>query len=230
MEREKLNPEDFPHIDYWYKHQWTGAVDRITNLTGKEENEEDVPMDKGIKSKEMRPVSPAPSTQRGQGRSRLGINVSMRYVQLKDGTVIDGHRATEMRNHARAVFVGFADDGKNFASWGEADAMSRRIYYNEMAFRFEELSYCELDWKAEQIATDIFPGWKLSWANKQNRLREETTEKSSKRTRQESVTHQKRFKGPESTGPASASLPPAALKSAMPSIPSEVRSVFFVSL
>ena len=97
-------------------------------------------------------------------------------------------------------------------------------------FTFEELSYCELDWKAEQIATNIFPGWKLSWANKQNRLCEETTKKSSKWTCQESVTHQKWFKGPESTRPASASLPPAALESAMPSIPLEVHSVFFISL
>jgi hypothetical protein len=28
----------------------------------------------------------------------------------------------------------------------------------EMASRFEELQYCNLDWKAEQIAIDTFPG------------------------------------------------------------------------
>ena len=168
-------------------------------------------MDIGIESEELLSASTAASTQRGQGRSRAGINVTMRYIQSSDGTVIDGHRAKEMRNHARAVFVGLADDRKFFASWGDADAMSRRIYYNEMAVRFEELSYCELDWKAEQIAIDVFSGWKTSWTKKQ------------KRTRQESVTKisdQKRFKGPESIDAGLTSLPP---------IPSDVCSLFFVS-
>ncbi len=200
VERDKLDPKDFPHIDYWYKHQWMAAApDHSTKTRNEESEKEDVA-----------------GTQRGQGRSRMGINVAMRYIQTEDGTVIDGYRATEMRHHARAVFIGLVDNGKQFASWGEADAMSRRVFYNEMASRFTELSYCELDWKAEQIATDTYPGWKLNWTNKEKRSRQESVPKTS---------HHKRLKGPESISLALTSLPGPTPKSTMPSIPSEVCSL-----
>lgn len=99
-----------------------------------------------------------PNPRRGQGRSRAGINVTMRYIQHKDCQIIDGHRAREIRIHARAVFVGFALEGKLFSSWGHTDVVSRMDFYNQMATRFEEIQYCDLDWKAEQVAIDMFPG------------------------------------------------------------------------
>ncbi|KJA13688.1 hypothetical protein HYPSUDRAFT_209335 [Hypholoma sublateritium FD-334 SS-4] len=187
-ERQQLDQKDYPLIEYWYKHQWTTlSVDRITNITGKAENEnedEDVGVDMEGEGEELRSTSPAPSAQRGQGRSRAGINVSMRYIQDKHGQVIDGHRAREIRMHARALFVGFAMQGRQFSSWGDADAISRRTFYNEMVKRFEELQYCDLDWKAEQIATDSFPGWKVTWLKKQKKSLEQL---GTKRARQRSV-------------------------------------------
>ena len=42
MARKKLNADDYPLIDYWYKHQWVSSSgDRITEITGKGENEEE---------------------------------------------------------------------------------------------------------------------------------------------------------------------------------------------
>ena len=105
----------------------------------------------------------------------------MRYIQDEHGNVIDGHRTREIRMHARALFVGFALQGKHFMSWGDADAVSRKTFYAEMVSRFEELQYCDLDWKSEQIATDTFPGWKVTWLKKQ-KVRE-----GAKRGRQQST-------------------------------------------
>lgn len=165
------------------------AGDRVTDITGNAENEnenenedEDVGVD--VENEELRSTSPAPGAQRGQSRSRAGINVSMRYIQDKDGVVIDGHRAREIRMHARALFVGFARamQGNQFTSWGDADALSRKTFYNEMVSRFEELQHCDLDWKAEQIATDCFPGWKVTWLKKQKKTLE--GQPSAKRARQ----------------------------------------------
>ena len=76
--------------------------------------------------------------------------------------------------------------GKQFASWGDADAASRRFFYNEMVIRFEELQYCDLDWKAEQIATDTFPGWKTTWVKKQKKASLEPPN-GMKRSRQGSI-------------------------------------------
>jgi hypothetical protein len=178
----KLHHEDFKLIDYWYKHQWVSSSgDRVTDLSGKVENEnedEEVEMDvEGETGEESQFISPAPGAQRGQGRSRAGINVSMRYIQEKDGQVINGHRARDIRIHARAIFVGFTMQGKRFLSWGDVDAVSRRTFYNEMASRFEELQYCDLDWKSEQIAIDTFPGWKVTWQKKQNKLEQQQGKK-----------------------------------------------------
>ena len=192
--RKKLNPDDFPLIDYWYKRQWiSSSGDRATDVTGKGENEdEDALAEDG---EDLRAASPVAGAQRGQGRSRAGINVSMRYIQGEHGQVIDGHRAREIRIHARAIFVGFANQGKQFTSWGDADAISRRTFYTEMVDSFEELQYCDLDWKSEQIATDTFPGWKVTWVKRKTR-------EGAKRGRQQSIgqePHSKRSKATEDT-------------------------------
>lgn len=213
-ERHKLNHEDYKFIDYWYKHQWVSSSgDRIADITGKVENEnENENEDEDVEADaegEPQSTSPAPGARRGQGRSRAGINVSMCYMQDKDGQVIDGHRAQKIRIHARAIFVGFAMQGKQFSSWGDADAISRRTFYNEMAIRFEELQYCDLDWKAEQIATDTFPGWKVTWLKKQKKALEQ--QNGLKRARQGSAVEKpdpKRSKAVEITSTLSA--PPEA--------------------
>ena len=145
--------------------------DRVTDITGKAENEDDDTEDFGEDLQSIFDPSPA-GAQRGQGRSRAGINVAMRFIQNTLGQVIDGHRAREIRIHARALFVGFALQGRQFLSWGDADALSRKMFYNEMVSRFEELQYCDLDWKSEQIAIDTYPGWKVTWLKKQKKLLE----------------------------------------------------------
>ncbi|PPQ94902.1 hypothetical protein CVT25_004370 [Psilocybe cyanescens] len=226
-ERKKLNHEDYKQIDYRYKHQWVSSSgDRITDIAGRVENEnEDEDVEADAEGEELRSTSPAPGAQRGQGRSRAGINVSMRYIQDKDGQIIDGHRAREVRIHARAVFVGFAMQGKQFLSWGDADAISRRTFYNEMAIRFDELQYCDLDWKAEQIATDTFPGWKVTWLKKQKKvLEQQNTEKGLKRARQGSAVEKpdpKRSKAMEVASTSSAPSPeaPATSQVAQQSVP-----------
>lgn len=210
-ERKKLQPDDYKSINYWYRHQWVSATgNRVTDISTKAENaeneEEDVEAD--AEGEDLESVSPAPGSQRGQGRCRAGINVSMRYIQDKDGKVIDGHRARDIRIHARAIFVGFAMQEKQFASWGDADATSRRFFYNEMVIRFEELQYCDLDWKAEQIATDTFPGWKATWIKKQKKASLEP-QNGMKRLRQKSIVENPDLKRPKSMemGAAMSSAP-----------------------
>ena len=224
MTHTKLNHKDYAQIDYWYKHQWVSSSNnRVTDLVDKSENEnenengenedEDEEEEGESASKQIRSVSPAPGARRGQGRSRAGINVSMRFLQDKDGNIIDGHRAREIRIHARAIFVGFAMHGKHFTSWGDADAASRKTFYTEMRTRFEEFQFCDLDWKAEQIATDTFPGWKVTWTKKQKKIASDQRN-GYKRSRQRSASKEPESKrpkaAPEVSSTSSVSLPTGA--------------------
>ena len=110
----------------------------------------------------------APKAKRGKGQASQGKNVKMCYIQHENGDVIDGWRATEIRRYTRSIFVGFAMDGKVFPSWvEEADVTSRNNYCHHMVMRFHELGLCDLDWKSEQIASEIYSQWRTHWISKQ---------------------------------------------------------------
>ena len=100
---------------------------------------------------------PAPkSRSRGKGHQPQGVNVSMHYVQREDGTVIDSHVAKTICQHARSIFIVFAQQGRLFTVWGDVDTNCYSFYYDEMATRLEELGFCDYDWKADQIAMDVY--------------------------------------------------------------------------
>ena len=90
----------------------------------------------------------------------------MRYVELEDGTVINGDRAGDIRKFARSIWVSFSKKGSPPSKWGQADIEMRKTYSREMGLRFPELTYCDLDWKAEQIAIDNYPSWYVNWLPK----------------------------------------------------------------
>ena len=139
--------DTFPNVKYWTRQDWTTAnADRVADL------------DEG-----------GTSGARGRTRAAQGINVNMKYIEDKDGQAINGHLASDIRRHARAIFVGFALEGRLFASWTEADHTSLKVYYREMAERFEELRLCANDWKAEMIALDVYRTWRDQWQKKQQK-------------------------------------------------------------
>lgn len=41
-------------------------------------------------------LSPGPARTHGKHRSSQGINVTMKYIELEDGMVVDGFRAAEI--------------------------------------------------------------------------------------------------------------------------------------
>lgn len=178
-ERIVLKREDFPQITYWFRHEYLSALadDKITSIDdapvksqGAEFNEDDDDNDgdgeDGVGVHEQ--STGASKNKRGKGRASQGQNVKMRYLQHENGSTIDGWRASDIRRYARSIFVGFALQGKVFHSWVEGvDAASRTSYYRDMVARFPEVGLCELDWKSEQVASDIYSQWRSNWMNKQ---------------------------------------------------------------
>ncbi|KJA27205.1 hypothetical protein HYPSUDRAFT_198479 [Hypholoma sublateritium FD-334 SS-4] len=111
------------------------------------------------------PLPPA----RGKRRAAQGINVAMKYVELEDGTTIDGFRAAEIRRYARSLWVKMAMDNKLPATWSDADAASLTYYSESMAQRFMEMRLCASDWKANLVATDNYPSWRHNWLKKKTK-------------------------------------------------------------
>ena len=172
--------EAYPNITYWFRHEYISALadDKITSVDdapvkvpGAERNnaddiEDDANGDDdGALVDQTNGVSKG---KRGKGRASQGQNVKTRYIQHENGEVINGWRASDIHRFARSIFVGFALQGKVFHSWVEGvDAASRTSYYRDMVARFPEVGLCDLDWKAEQIASEIYSQWRSNWMNKQ---------------------------------------------------------------
>ena len=171
---------------YWFRHEYLAALaeGRITAVddapvkaqgTDQNEADDDDDGEDGIGVREQ--SNGAAKGKRGKGRASQGETVKMRYIQHANGDVIDGWRATEIRRYARSIFVGFAMDGKVFNSWVEgADVTSRNNYCRHMVARFPELGLCDLDWKSEQTASEIYSQWRTHWISRQE------TEKSKGKT------------------------------------------------
>jgi hypothetical protein len=170
-----LRREDYPKITYWFRHEYFSALgeDKITSVDDapvKAQDAEHTEVVDDDDDDDGNEQSSAPNLKgkRGKGRASQGQNVNMRYLQHETGDVIDGWRATDIRRYARSIFIGFALEGKVFQSWVEGvDAASRISYYRDMVARFPEVGLCELDWKSELIASDIYSQWRGNWINKQ---------------------------------------------------------------
>ena len=177
-ERIVLKREDYPNITYWFRHEYFSALaeDKITSVDdapvkaqGAEQAEaDDDDDDDGNLNAVHEQSSGASRGKRGKGRASQGENVKMCYIQQENGDTIDGWRATDIRRYARSIFIGFAMEGKVFHSWVEGvDAASRINFYRDMTARFPEVGLCELDWKSEQIASEIYSQWRCNWISKQ---------------------------------------------------------------
>ena len=110
---EPARREDYPDVQFWTRRDWLDRPGQESDTMALDN-----------------------SGQRGKARASQGINVTMRYIEDENGTVIDGHRATEVRRYARLIWVHMANNGGLPLSWGKAD----------------------------QIATDNYPSWYKNWS------------------------------------------------------------------
>ncbi|KAI0070684.1 hypothetical protein K474DRAFT_1713125 [Panus rudis PR-1116 ss-1] len=97
--------------------------------------------------------------KRGKSRSSKGENVSLPFMEDRDGNMVDGFVASAMRKHARSIWIHIRDspDYVTPSRWGEASEKVKDYYYTAMKRRFPEFGLCELDWKAEWLATGNYP-------------------------------------------------------------------------
>jgi hypothetical protein len=161
-----LRREDYPNVRFWTRQDWNSNT-QVQALEVDEDGEVFPEVDE--EDDGSKEPSPGPAHARGRHRSSQGINVTMKYIELEDGTVVDGFRAAEIRRYARSLWVQMALDEKLPATWSDADATSLATYNESMAQRFAELRLCATDWKANLVATDNYPSWRHNWLKKKNK-------------------------------------------------------------
>ena len=132
-----LNPADYPAVQFWNKSEWKKHIKSLKDTTTVNQK----------------------AAKKGGTRAAGGENVAMQFVEDAKGRMIDGHRAGEIRKHARSNFNDIAKWTTPPSTWGSASSVMRSYYHQQMYFRFPEVQYCDLDWKAEKIASEAYTHW-----------------------------------------------------------------------
>jgi len=60
----------------------------------------------------------------------------MQFAEDEDGQMIDGHRASAIRHHARAIFNDIATWTTPPGTWGAASSVMRSYYHNRCMLAF----------------------------------------------------------------------------------------------
>ncbi|KIM36854.1 hypothetical protein M413DRAFT_31256 [Hebeloma cylindrosporum] len=139
------------------------------------------------------------------GASKAAVkdgNTMTWYVQDKSGKVVSPERVTAMRHRARAVWWLLVRLNKAPVSWSKASVDVFDLYEFLMVDRFPELSFCEDNWKAHQIATDNYPSWYID--NVKDSVKAETT----LRIKSESVPPPPAHPRPQTAAKRRAASPP----------------------
>lgn len=135
-EKTTLNPldqADYPEVKFWNIQDWKQHQGAHKGVSG---------------------------GPRGNVMAAQGINVSMLYVEGPTGEIIDGFAATFIRSTAHRIFQQLMDLNMAPNTWGAVGSQAAKHYRHEMASEIPELRLCSNHWKADYLATHIYPSWR----------------------------------------------------------------------
>lgn len=132
--------------------------------------------DKRRKSEKGKASMSDAKAQRGSKRlSEDDENIMFWLIEDEDGNPIPGQRAKAARDQARKIWRYLDRSGRLPDCWNEADTVASSYYTGEMRCFFPELQLCENDYKANRIATLIFPNF---LKHRNSKVKEEIKEDS----------------------------------------------------
>lgn len=137
--------EDYPAVKYWHRRDWA------------QEKEE-----RGVSTLGLKQVT-------------KGKYASMRFVEHENGQPIDKYLCKGIRQHCCRIWIQFMNMNQAPKAWTMLPANLATAYYNEMRSKFPVLCLCDQNWKSDQLAIDIYPGW---YANQKSNVKAETMEVS----------------------------------------------------
>lgn len=157
------DPKDFPLLinTSWYQKQWklsTKSSAANGDMLGPAVGPDDVAHPDGSHVASGNPAkSGARTFKKNESQSK-----QHHYLQDENGNIVSDARADAMRRVAREGFTIIAEAGLAKDTWQHHSVPVRRWFRTFLSSKFIEFEYCDLEWKAEQLARDIFSAWMRS--------------------------------------------------------------------
>ena len=97
---------------------------------------------------------------RGNAQMKDGENVMMDFVELEDGTVVDGITAAGIRSHMAAIFNEMAALQRLPETWSKIGLLDWEFAFSHLYKAFPYLQLCLDHWKAKEIGLRALSTWK----------------------------------------------------------------------
>jgi len=124
----------YPEVKYWFKQAWKDAENQRKDLSNI-------------------------GSPHGGGRSAMGENVMMLYIEKEDGMPVDGSIAGAIWDDARSIWQGFYNLEMAPEKWGDASKEVRDVFVHEIEKSWFILCLCDNHWKTNTVATSIYSQW-----------------------------------------------------------------------
>ena len=143
-----------------------------------------------------------------------GINVTARYIEEVDGTVVNGHQVSDMRSLTSQVFQQLLKHNAAPAKFKSITREGFQFYLYHMYSNFRFLRFCEGHWKVIRLGSTTYSGWFRNHVSDP----EERAIKAEVTRREVSVAPKKR------PAPTISTQAPKKTKLAMAALPTPIRS------
>lgn len=104
---------------------------------------------------------------RGSARMNEGENVMLDFIELDDGTIVDGNTAKLIRDELRSVYNELKKKDLLPKTWGAIGITARTFVFSHIYAKFPYLLLCHNDWKIIAIAGPVLSQW---WNAENKRL------------------------------------------------------------
>lgn len=129
---------DYPRVKFWTAAEYAkGSDDKNQHLTG---------------SHQEKP-------RQGRPAASNSDNNSNRYMEDKQGIIVNATQAAEARNVSHSIFALLQLKDMAPKTWMKATVEATQYFRREMYAHFPELRLCEGHWKVTRLAVDLYPSW-----------------------------------------------------------------------
>ncbi|KAF8970387.1 hypothetical protein BDZ97DRAFT_1951671 [Flammula alnicola] len=104
---------------------------------------------------------------RGSARMNEGENVMLDFIELDNGTIVDGNTAKVIRDELRSVYNELRKKDLLPKTWGAIGITARTFVFSHIYAKFPYLLLCHNDWKIIAIAGPVLSQW---WNAENKRL------------------------------------------------------------
>ncbi|KAF8897772.1 hypothetical protein BD779DRAFT_1667693 [Infundibulicybe gibba] len=130
-----LDQADYPNVQYWHAKSFKATTQDAGTVFGES-------VGKG-----------------GRVRRASGVNVAYLFVEDRNGIPATGEILDRITAHARRVFSELLKSNAAPQKWSQGTPHAQNYFRAEMHHEFPDLRLCENNWKADKIATQLYPGW-----------------------------------------------------------------------